>query len=253
MNYTTSSPTKPCELLNNDGTPHGCVEDTIGGSFNTFTGLANFLFSILLPIILVGGFTCLVYLRRQICSPAPVPVLFDNWTICDKLPEETENKCPVCYNSLFGNFETPTLRDEETKQALPLEFHNLNEHSDTYVLKTLFRLNIDRSTPQSSLPFTNERLEPMNLSLEDASTALSYQHHAQLNTVDAGDTNSNAIFVSVPMEVTQPSDSPTIAESSGEKVVMLPCKHAFHHTCIETWTRKHRNCPMCRLPSDIPI
>lgn len=43
-------------------------------------------------------------------------------------------------------------------------------------------------------------------------------------------------------------------------VVQLPCQHAFHHNCAETWlmrglTFRHANCPMCRqqIPHDFRV
>ena len=31
-----------------------------------------------------------------------------------------------------------------------------------------------------------------------------------------------------------------------EEVVVLPCKHIFHETCIKPWLKDHRTCPTCR-------
>lgn len=31
-----------------------------------------------------------------------------------------------------------------------------------------------------------------------------------------------------------------------EELVLLPCRHSFHHLCVETWFQKHTTCPLCR-------
>ena len=30
------------------------------------------------------------------------------------------------------------------------------------------------------------------------------------------------------------------------KMYQTPCKHYFHHSCMEKWFQRHRNCPICR-------
>jgi hypothetical protein len=39
---------------------------------------------------------------------------------------------------------------------------------------------------------------------------------------------------------------------SGEEVLEMPCKHAFHPGCLKPWLETHNNCPVCRheLPTD---
>jgi E3 ubiquitin-protein ligase RNF115/126 len=32
----------------------------------------------------------------------------------------------------------------------------------------------------------------------------------------------------------------------GEEVTELPCKHWFHHACVEAWLHEHDTCPHCR-------
>jgi E3 ubiquitin-protein ligase RNF115/126 len=32
----------------------------------------------------------------------------------------------------------------------------------------------------------------------------------------------------------------------GEEVTELPCKHWFHHPCVEAWLHEHDTCPHCR-------
>lgn len=32
---------------------------------------------------------------------------------------------------------------------------------------------------------------------------------------------------------------------TGEQLVKLPCKHVYHQTCIDGWTKNHTKCPLC--------
>ena len=32
----------------------------------------------------------------------------------------------------------------------------------------------------------------------------------------------------------------------GEEIRVLPCKHVFHITCVDTWFESHSSCPTCR-------
>lgn len=43
--------------------------------------------------------------------------------------------------------------------------------------------------------------------------------------------------------------------SVGEEVTSLPCRHWFHHPCVEAWLKEHDTCPVCRsgiMPKDGP-
>ncbi|KAK8819619.1 hypothetical protein WA556_002607 [Blastocystis sp. ATCC 50177/Nand II] len=31
-----------------------------------------------------------------------------------------------------------------------------------------------------------------------------------------------------------------------DRIIELPCKHSFHHSCILEWANKHNTCPICR-------
>lgn len=35
-------------------------------------------------------------------------------------------------------------------------------------------------------------------------------------------------------------------ESNDKKIVKTTCNHYFHRSCITTWLREHRNCPLCQ-------
>ena len=32
-----------------------------------------------------------------------------------------------------------------------------------------------------------------------------------------------------------------------EKIIILPCKHYFHKSCLLEWYKKSKSCPTCRL------
>ncbi|RRT40723.1 hypothetical protein B296_00054483 [Ensete ventricosum] len=34
--------------------------------------------------------------------------------------------------------------------------------------------------------------------------------------------------------------------SEGEGVIRLPCRHMYHHACLEPWMQAHQLCPYCR-------
>ena len=34
-----------------------------------------------------------------------------------------------------------------------------------------------------------------------------------------------------------------------EKIAILPCRHVFHHACVEPWFHEHNSCPTCRAES----
>ncbi|KAI1074985.1 hypothetical protein F5B20DRAFT_585818 [Whalleya microplaca] len=36
----------------------------------------------------------------------------------------------------------------------------------------------------------------------------------------------------------------------GDEVVVLPCKHWFHETCVVLWLKQHNTCPICRAAVD---
>ena len=43
-------------------------------------------------------------------------------------------------------------------------------------------------------------------------------------------------------------ECPICLESYMESIRILPCKHAFHSQCIETWTEKGKaTCPVCKI------
>lgn len=231
MNYSTSYPTYPCEIMNSSGFSNGCI--TVSGTLDTFTMLANFLFSVLFPIILVGGFTYFMYLRRRMCPPEDVPIMARSRITCDKLPEGTENVCQVCYLTLFEDCE------------------NKYRCSDLEESKQIPTMIVERSTSLSNLPLTTEDTEQTFLPTQEVSTAISYKLNAPLNTDCTDEINSIMVYIPERIESLAervPIEAPINTESGNKKVVMLSCKHVYHETCIETWARYNPNCPICRFP-----
>mmetsp|Transcript_17480 Transcript_17480/g.31556 ORF Transcript_17480/g.31556 Transcript_17480/m.31556 type:complete len:157 (-) Transcript_17480:35-505(-) len=45
---------------------------------------------------------------------------------------------------------------------------------------------------------------------------------------------------------TLPTSGGTEAEATASSVVVLPCRHGFHVTCIRQWLQRRFHCPVCR-------
>lgn len=119
---------------------------------------------------------------------------------------------------------------------------------------TNFGSNIDFNFDNNNIQIVN--IENMLDSYEVnnmISEMIGYVNHGVNNLEDAitnvttdSILNSNDIDKDIKCSICLDDLCEEIQESNDKKIVKTTCNHYFHRSCITTWLREHRNCPLCQ-------
>lgn len=158
-------------------------------------------------------------------NPDPLP-RFGSFPRFDPLPQLNPrprvNPGPRVNPRLRDN---QRIRDNPNSDSL-LQMLNQNRHPDDMLIQLEFPLDDLRPFPQAP----QEPQTPQDRVLQ------------QVLTYDIKELICNICLEK-------------FVESSRGEMSVLPCKHIFHTTCLQTWTDTHTTCPTCRfeLPSNFTV
>jgi hypothetical protein len=165
--------------------------------------------------------------------------------------------CELCGQEIsFNDYISHVNVCQHRRSILNLLNPMLNSFLFQRQMGTIVNLgsNIDFNFDNSNIQIVN--IENMLDSYEVnnmISEMIGYVNHGVNNLEDAitnvttdSILNSNDIDKDIKCSICLDDLCEEIQESNDKKIVKTTCNHYFHRSCITTWLREHRNCPLCQ-------